>query len=337
MDDKYPIPSSGETWEILEQEQYFEDGCSKYSVLVNSTQNGETVLKKYTRVYKTVYNDEATRYKNWKKFGAVKHHPMGFIDKESTNVVEHPIFLELTHPELIKKYAKYHSQYSFNLLNPSSLSTSTTKETPKKSHIICRYCKGLHFSYKCSDKDNFTHLAENTIEPQPSNVDLNKAQMPLSETNNKSSYVPPHKRNRQQNDTSNLDKPENNRPGNNRPGNDRNRNDRNRNGNDRNSNDRNRFGNDRNRNGNDRNGNDKSNVKGIKIDNIAIYSDEEDVKNICLQYGRIYKFKLIKREERGFSFAFVTYTSEASSEEAVKQLNGSRLDGCVWSTQWASF
>jgi hypothetical protein len=342
MDDKYPSPDPSETWNVLEKYTYhdYTDDYDKYVIVTEVTKNDKTVQKKITKMYRNIlipnelkkelnqlsateaeakiyeYKEERLRKhaiekrRKWAKFGMAANEEYN----STTKVSEKDLFFELTNPNLIQKYPDYHHLY-----NDQKSSNIIEKPVTIGNKIICRYCKGPHWTHNCHNKDKFLNFEKAKTEPTneiKQTTDVSEVQMPLKT----GSYVPPHRR-------GNNDR-------NGRGNNDRNG----RSHNDRNG----RSHNDRNgRSHNDRNGrpdykkNDKEEVKGIKINNIAPYSDEEEIKNICLQYGRIYKFKLIKRQD--YAFCFITYTRQDVADVAIEELKNIHLDSCVWNTEWAKY
>jgi uncharacterized membrane protein YgcG len=353
MDSKYPIPAPNETWNVLEKYNYHDDtdDYDKYVILANITKDKKTIQRKITKMYKNilvptelkqklkgltpdkieskVYNyKENIRIQNaiaarrkWTKFGMTK----GEAYDATTKVSDQDIFFELKHPELIENYPNYHHIYN------DTKSQNTTEKSV--NNITCRHCKGSHWSHGCPNRDRFDIELDNikyksiekTNEIKPI-IDVNDVQQPLKTG---SSYLPPHRRNKF-NDTDERDS--NNGRG---RGSGRGRGRGSGGGRGYNSG----RGGGRSYNNRDGRGDfkkhDKEEVKGIKINNIAPYSDDEEVKEICLQYGRIYKFKLIKRE--AYAFCFVTYTRQDVADVAAEELKKIHLDSCVWNTEWAKY
>lgn len=300
QEDNYPTPYGGETWEILEKSRTVEDGMIKYSLLVNATKDGQTLLKKYTTVYRLErLHPKVLERRKWPKFGKAKNEDFS----ATTVVADKPVFFELTNPELIRKNLDYHRQYSRDDDTNPLLSDDSEKKPiidAKKSHITCRYCKGSHFTHKCPNKSGSD--SKHVKEEKKEEVDLDKAQVPLAPT--KTTYVPPHKRRQNNNSRQNDNK---------------------------NSSYKDNYGGGR---GGQR---EKPQVKAIKINNISVDTTKEEFEQICQQYGRTYKCNLISKPDRGYAYAFVTYTRQDNAESAILDLNGYRHDYCVWEAEWAAY
>lgn len=313
-EDNYPTPNEGETWEILDKGQFVEDGMIKYSVTVNCTKDDKTVLKKYTRCYRQERISRAVlERRNWTKFGKAANENYG----DTSVVMDKPVFFELTNPELIRKNMEYHRQYcNEDDPNPLLSDHQPNKVTDmQNSHITCRYCKGFHFSYKCTNRTE-SNSSVNRNEEKKEEVNLDIAQIPL--VPGKSTYVPSHKRHQNNNRNNNSNYQSKNSYG----------------GRGRGS----YSGSDRGRGrGRGGGGRDKPQVKAIKINNISVDTEKEEFEEICQQFGRTYKCNLISNQERGYAYAFVTYTREDNAEMAILELNGYRQDYCIWEAQWAAY
>lgn len=263
----------------------------------------------------------------WSKFGKL---PTDM--KTTTSVSEHPIFFELTHPDLIKKYSKYHEMCQQSESNKES-------ETSENKTITCRICKGGHWTHSCPNKDSIRKPIKDNRDNQDNkdkntdnnkeSVDMSQAQKPLgsrsqSKTRN---YVPPHKRNQQTDD-----KNDHRGRGGGRGGRGGGRGGRGGRG------DRGSYGNRDNR--------DRPVVKTLKITNIAGYTEEHVVRDICQQYGNIYKFKYNQYKRRDYNTGevtiesvtiYLTYTKQENAELALEGLNGFHHDSCLWTTAWADY
>lgn len=246
----------------------------------------------------------------------------------TTSVSDKPVFFELTHPDLIYKYSDYHEMFLKNKLSDEQSNQSTIKT------ISCRICKCPHWTSSCPMKDSMP-ISQPDI--PATEINLNEAQTPLlSKSQGRgSSYVPPHKRNQQgsNNDNSNNDRGDSRGRGGRGGG---------RSG----RGGRGGRGDGRGGGRGDRDDRDKPTVKTIKLTNIAIYTEEPEVKNFCLQYGNIYKFKYnqYKRRDRRTNTesvesitVYITYTRQDNADTALEQLNGLHYDSCLWSAEWAAF
>ena len=62
---------------------------------------------------------------------------------------------------------------------------------------------------------------------------------------------------------------------------------------------------------------------------------ENEIRNICTGFGRIYRFKLITNHYG--AFAFVTYSTQEAADLAITELKQYRHDHTVWDTEWAKY
>jgi RNA recognition motif-containing protein len=62
----------------------------------------------------------------------------------------------------------------------------------------------------------------------------------------------------------------------------------------------------------------------IYIGNLNYNCSEEELRELCEQFGDVFRVTIIQDHETGQSrgFAFVTYISEASAFKAITELNG---------------
>lgn len=350
----FPQPEKDEIWDIKDKKVFVEDNYLKYQVSVIITKKGQSkpINKRITRIYgkyhlpqtiidslpencsDTLIMNVLMEYqskkrieerKSWTKFGDALIRTEGL-----STVSTQDIFFELTHPELISKHPEYHAKYANNDKDKKKITSKITE----KAQIICKYCKGSHWSHKCSNKDMILEIKKITdsdlstlVENGPVQVDMSADQTPL-----KPSYTNSRDRdnNRDGRDNRNNRDTRDNKGNGGRqggkyvpPGL---RNNQQRNG------DRQQRGNDR---GGDRQQRDKPQVKGIKINNIVSYAESDEIRQICSNFGNIYRFKLIANNYG--AFAFVTYTRQDIADDAMSQLDNYRHENCIWGTEWAKY
>merc|ERR1719223_581886 len=72
------------------------------------------------------------------------------------------------------------------------------------------------------------------------------------------------------------------------------------------------------------------------ISNIPVDLNEQDVRSLVQIYGDLKNFELTRESEKSNGTAFVQFSNPLIANEAVKNLNGSTVDGCTLSAQLAT-
>lgn len=201
---------------LYHQNKYHElynDICS-----TNDDKELQQNLRTFSRQMRTMVNDymkslESQRQqmiesrKNVKKFGKSSTDM-----NTTTSVSKDDVYLTLTHPELIKKYPNYHNLYA-NANDKDDVVADIMKAV---NTGLCRVCKGAHFTHNCPKRSTEspqekTEEKEKEKEKPAEPVDLSQAQTPLRRSQTRAKYVPPHMRNRKNNEPprkyDNNDKP----------------------------------------------------------------------------------------------------------------------------------
>ncbi|RKP12231.1 eukaryotic translation initiation factor 3 subunit G-domain-containing protein, partial [Piptocephalis cylindrospora] len=167
------------------QEYTTPDGL-KVSVQYKTNDQGETVKvtkKVRQRLVREKVNHAVAERKKWEKFGAEKGHPPG-PDKDTT-IVGEAIFLKLI--------------LGGRAVQEEPDDDAKLKEQLKGKKILCRICKGGHFTTKCPFKDTLKPLDE--LEGSPSSGDTSgaaasgaPASAGLQKPSSTGRYVPPSAR-----------------------------------------------------------------------------------------------------------------------------------------------
>jgi len=74
----------------------------------------------------------------------------------------------------------------------------------------------------------------------------------------------------------------------------------------------------------------------IRISNLNLDTEYQDLKELCKKYGSLVYVKMIKNHSDQFKgYAFVEYRSSKSAKNAIDKLDGKRLDHCVIHVSYA--
>jgi len=173
-DKEFAKPSWGDDVDDFEQDtEKDEDGIF---TVVEERVNEDGKKVKVTRKIKKKLIKEAVSHvvaerKKLKKFGASKNDPSG-PQEDTTNISE----------EIILKLSSN---------NKEGIKVEEPKEKVTPSNIVCRYCKGDHWTIKCPYK--------NTMLPERNKLSESRESMASSLSNDDSKpgkYIPPNLRNR---------------------------------------------------------------------------------------------------------------------------------------------
>ncbi|KAJ1835228.1 translation initiation factor eIF3 subunit g [Coemansia sp. RSA 2706] len=125
------------------------------------------------RVVQEHVNRAVAERKKWAKFGAERNSAPG--PNVSTTTLAEVVWLKLS------QYAAQQQKQEEEMQD--------TPVVAKNTHILCRICRGTHFTAKCPYKDTLVPIEEITGEASAAAAAPAKDDIP-----GKSSYVPPHMR-----------------------------------------------------------------------------------------------------------------------------------------------
>ncbi|KAJ1928657.1 translation initiation factor eIF3 subunit g [Tieghemiomyces parasiticus] len=177
-------------------------------------------------------------------------------------------------------------------------SQNKLRSSLKGKNIVCRICKGEHFTSKCPYKD--------TLQPLQDLASANEPAVPAAEEDagtadaaggpgGKSAYVPPHLRNRGPGGTgpagASMDGPRERRDDN----------------------------------------------PTLRITNLSEDTEEADLQELCRPFGSLARVFLSKDRETGMcrGYAFVSYYDKADAERAMAALSGFGYDNLILHVEWA--
>ncbi|KAJ1680330.1 translation initiation factor eIF3 subunit g [Spiromyces aspiralis] len=140
-----------------------------------------------TRVVKREVNKAVAERKTWRKFGLERGHGSG--PNSDTTTTGENVFLKL-------------NQFGYNAAEAEEEEKNAQESTkPKNSKIMCRVCRGEHFTARCPNKDRLAtpETLSQLMNPEESAGDGGASTpggMDAAKAAGGSSYVPPHLRNR---------------------------------------------------------------------------------------------------------------------------------------------
>lgn len=69
----------------------------------------------------------------------------------------------------------------------------------------------------------------------------------------------------------------------------------------------------------------------IYVKNLSFNTTENELKNMCEQFGQVYEVKIVRDHDtdRSRGFGFVTFATVNEAEHAIRSMNNELLDGRV--------
>ncbi|KAJ1956388.1 translation initiation factor eIF3 subunit g [Dipsacomyces acuminosporus] len=243
-----------------------------------------------TKVVKEHVNRAVADRKKWAKFGAEQGAAPGPNIKSTT--VGEIVYLKL-------------SQYAAQQAKQQQEEAAEDKGiTVKSSRILCRICRGEHFTAKCPYKDTLVPIEEITgAATATAGADKDAAAAAAGAsagaaagaTGGKSAYVPPHLRAGAKAAASGGDAGSSSR---------------------------------------DR----RDENPTIRISNLSEDTQEADLNQLCRPFGPLARVYMARDRDSGYckGYAFVSYYDHESAERAIAKLNGYGFDNLILNAEWAN-
>lgn len=244
------------------------------------------------KVVKEHVNRAVAERKKWKKFGQEANSPPG--PQLSTTTVSEVVEL------LLSQYAAQQRQQEKEK-EEREKEQSESGVTVKSSTILCRVCRGDHFTAKCPYKDTLVPLEEitNAAAEKAAAQDEGGSQAggAAGKGAAKSSYVPPHMRGAAGASAAGAAVASSSGHGDRRDDN-----------------------------------------PTIRITNLSEDTQEADVKQLCCQFGALARTFVATDRITGAcrGYAFVSYYDRDAAQRALDKLNGYGYDNLILNAEWAN-
>lgn len=272
--------------ELPEQEETVKNGLK---TVISYTRRDDGKVEKKTRVFsietrKAVVSKAVMQRRKLPKFGVAKNNPPG-PDSASTNVVSDDVYLVLSSKKELKDDGDEADKNIDKLL------------AGKARLVMCRICKGEHWTTKCPYKDKLGMPSADEQDPTSTPVEPSTEGTLAAKSaggvgaaggvNSSGRYVAPSRRAGAAREGSSMDQ--------------------------------------------------RDDTATVRITNLSENTREEDLRELFRPFGPISRCYVATDRETGAArgFAFINFLRKDDAQAAIDTLNGHGYDHLILSVEWA--